>query len=134
MISTCCTYAMQGGPALPSLSTCSTDSRQDYVSTIESRSRGGRPPRRAAAAAALEHNHFVFGSPSPNGATDASPSPVVLPTCCSQTTSCTAPRLCCRALVLVLLPLTPAAIAARACAWAHHAGLAIWSFICYCMA
>ncbi|CAK0782130.1 hypothetical protein CVIRNUC_005576 [Coccomyxa viridis] len=65
-----------GGPALPSLSTCSTDSRQDYVSTIESRSRGGRPPRRAAAAAALEHNHFVFGSPSPNGATDASPSPV----------------------------------------------------------
>ena len=56
---------MQGGPALPSLSTCSTDSRQDYVSTIESRSRGGRPPRRAAAAAALEHNHFVFGSPAP---------------------------------------------------------------------
>ena len=68
------------GQAMPSLSTCSTDSRQDYVSTTDSRGpRGSRPPRRAAAVAALEHNHLVFGSPSPGTATDASPSPLVSP-------------------------------------------------------
>lgn len=68
------------GQAMPSLSTCSTDSRQDYISTTDSRGpRGSRPPRRAAAVAALEHNHLVFGSPSPGAATDASPSPLVSP-------------------------------------------------------
>ena len=64
------------GHARPSLSTCSTDSRQDYVST-DSRGPRARPPRRAAAAAALEHSHLIFGSPSPGGITDASPSPLV---------------------------------------------------------
>lgn len=65
----------QAGQALPCLSTCSADSRQDYVCTD---SRGSRTrPRRAAAAAALDHSHLIFGSTSPGGITDASPSPLV---------------------------------------------------------
>ncbi len=73
---TTCVPGRQVGQAVPALSTCSTDSRQDYGST-DSRGTRARLPRRAAAAAALEQSYFRFGSTSPDGITDASPSPLV---------------------------------------------------------
>ena len=71
-----CVTERQVRQAVPALSTCSTDSRQDYGST-DSRGTRARLPRRAAAAAALEQSYFRFGSTSPDGITDASPSPLV---------------------------------------------------------
>ena len=43
----------------------------------DSRGPRTRLPRRATAAATLDHSHFIFGSTSPGGITDASPSPLV---------------------------------------------------------
>jgi hypothetical protein len=66
--------AVQAGAPTASLSMCSVDSKQDLISTTDSRAlRSKRPPRRAAAAAAMQQQqHAAYGSPAgPRGSQSA---------------------------------------------------------------